>query len=117
MGDCTEASLTGDGTEVGVETSALSLPVMASEIARRPMRGFETDLAGVTADLGEPFDAAPLLASVDDVIIFIFGFVLALLLSYSSLVTVGELISVAGGVILIASLAEELRKCPLKLLF
>lgn len=81
------------------------------------MRGFETDLAGATADLGEPFEAAPLVASVDDVTIFMFGFVLGFLLSYSSLVTVGDDMSVVDGVFGTASLAEELRKCPIKLLF
>lgn len=74
------------------------------------MRGFEVDLAGATADLGEPFVAAPLLSLVVDVIIFILGFALGLFLSYSSFVTVGEVISVVGGVLLTASLADEFRK-------
>ena len=113
VGDCTEASLIGDESEAGVETKALSVPVTASEIARRPMRGFEIDLAGTTADLGEPFEAAPLLASVDEVISFVLNF----LLSYSSFVTVGEVRLVVGGVFVTASLADELRKCPIKVLF
>ena len=68
------------------------------------MRGFENDFEGATADLGELFPDLLVL----DVTIFMLGF-----LSYSSLVTVGEVRSVEGGVAASASLAEELRKWPI----
>ena len=47
VGECTGDSLMGDGTEDGESIMAFSLPVTASEIARRLIRGFfiEGDVA------------------------------------------------------------------------
>ena len=104
-GSLAESLIGGDA----VENNAFSPPVTASEIALRPIRGFENDFEGATADLGEPFAEALLLLFA--VTTFILGF-----LSYSSLVTVGEVISFEGADVVADSLAEELRKWPIKLL-
>lgn len=103
--DCPAGSLIGDTAEGVVEARALSFPVTASEIALNPMRGFENDFEGPTADLGEPFE---LLGFVEEVTIFMLGFI-----SYSSLVTVGDVRLVDGVVCEKASPAEELRKWPM----
>lgn len=44
VGDCSGDSLIGEGNDAGETTRAFSLPVTASDIARRPMmRGFFAD--------------------------------------------------------------------------
>ena len=78
----------------------------ASDIALSPIRGFDIDFEGVIADLGELLAGDLLLLC--DVITFMLGF-----LSYSSLVTVGEVRSVEREAVDTVSLAEEFRKWPI----
>ena len=83
-----------------------SPPVTASDIALSPILGFDTDFEGAIADLGELLAGDLLLLC--DVTTFMLGF-----LSYSNLVTVGEVRSVERDGVDTASLAEEFRKWPI----
>lgn len=112
LGDCMEDSLIGEGPEDGEPTVAFSLPVTASEIALRPMRGFAADLGVATEDRGEPFeDFVPLICGEDEVMILIVGFP-----SYSSLVTLGWVRSLVASTVGAVSCVLEARNRPLRLL-
>lgn len=111
VGECILDSLTGEGADVGDVSKALSLPVTASDIARRPIRPFGADPGLAVDDRRGTLDGKSPLSFGADVTMLILGFWL-----YSSLVTVGEVSSFKGTVVAkMVSLALELRNLPFKL--
>ena len=105
-GDRTEDSLIGEGMDEGKVKIAFSLPVTASDMARNPIRGFRAEWALCVEGVGDPLEAVLTCGGEVLVTRFVRGFS-----SYSSLVTVGEEISLFRelGAICPTSFALEFR--------